>query len=131
MRDRACQGGGWNFGNGEVYGQGLPAHVPPTAIGVLAMQDRPTTSLVVDAVQFLEEHAQKEGSTTALALSTLGLGDDGTARVCAGRSARGTRRSRHDVRQRRPHGHGRVRVGLRHQGQRPPRAVTFPLEHSA
>jgi hypothetical protein len=73
LRDRACAGGGWNFGNGIVYGNALPAHVPPTAIGVLAMQDRASDPLVTAAVRHLERHALAEGSMTALALSALAL----------------------------------------------------------
>lgn len=73
MRDRACRGGGWNFGNTVVYGNALPAHVPPTAIGVLAMQDQRTDPIVIAAVGHLERHALIEGSTTALALSALAL----------------------------------------------------------
>ena len=73
LRDRACAGGGWNFGNGVVYGSALPAHVPPTAAGVMALQDRASDSLVIDAVGYLERHARLEGSTTALALSALAL----------------------------------------------------------
>jgi len=71
MRDRVCPGGGWNFGNGIVYGHALPAHVPPTAVGVLALQDRTKSPVVTDAIRFLERHALGEGSTTALALTTL------------------------------------------------------------
>ena len=73
MRDRACDTGGWNFGNGEVYGRGLPAHAPPTALGVLALQDRLSDRLVGDAVAWLEQAARHEGSTTALALAALAL----------------------------------------------------------
>ena len=73
LRDRVCPGGGWNFGNGEVYGQGLPAHVPPTAIGTLALQDRVSEPIVTDAAGFLERRGPAEGSTTALALSVLAL----------------------------------------------------------
>lgn len=73
MRDRECPGGGWNFGNGEVYGKGLPAHVPTTALGVLAMQDHTRDPLVERAVAFLESHALVEASTSALALSALAL----------------------------------------------------------
>lgn len=73
LRDRVCNGGGWNFGNGEVYGQGLPAHVPPTAIGALAMQDRRGEAILTDAVRFLTQRAEAEGSTTALALSSLAM----------------------------------------------------------
>ncbi len=77
LRDRVCPGGGWNFGNGEVYGQGLPAHVPTTAAGVLALQDRSGDPLVQSAVAFLERAALLEGSTTALALSALALASVG------------------------------------------------------
>lgn len=73
LRDRACAGGGWNFGNGVVYGNALPAHVPPTAAGVMALQDHASDALVEAAVGHLERHARVEGSTTALALSTLAL----------------------------------------------------------
>jgi hypothetical protein len=73
LRDRACAGGGWNFGNGEVYGQGLPAHAPPTAAGLLAMQDHRADRLVSDATGWLEREAPREGSTTALALAAIAL----------------------------------------------------------
>lgn len=77
MRDRASIGGGWNYGNGMVYGQTLPAHVPPTAVGVLALQDRMADPLLTAAVAHLERGALAEGSTTALALSALALGAAG------------------------------------------------------
>jgi hypothetical protein len=73
LRDRACREGGWNFGNSVIYGNALPAHVPPTAIGVLAMQDQRADPIVTAAVGHLERHALTEGSTTALALSALAL----------------------------------------------------------
>lgn len=73
MRDRACEGGGWNFGNAAVYGQPLPAHVPPSALGVLALQDRRQDPMVQQAVAYLRRSAILEGSTTALALSWIAL----------------------------------------------------------
>jgi hypothetical protein len=73
MRDRACRGGGWNYGNSEVLGQGLAAYVPTTALGVLALQDRRDEPFVFEAIGFLERHALSELSTTALALSVLAL----------------------------------------------------------
>jgi hypothetical protein len=79
MRDRACPGGGWNYGNAEVYGKALPGHVPPTAIGVMALQDRATEPVVGDAVAFIERRALLEGSTTALALAQLALSAVGRA----------------------------------------------------
>jgi hypothetical protein len=73
LRDRSCTGGGWNVGAAEIYGQQLPAHVPPTAVGVLAMQDRRDDPVVRAAVDFLRREAHLEGSTTALALSWIAL----------------------------------------------------------
>lgn len=73
LRDRACVDGGWNYGNPEVYGKNLPAHVPPTAVGILAMQDRASDGMVQQAVAFLGREATREGSTIALALSWLAL----------------------------------------------------------
>lgn len=73
MRDRACRGGGWNYGNSEVLGQSLAAYVPTTALGVLALQDRRDQPFVFEAIGFLERNALTEPSTTALALSVLAL----------------------------------------------------------
>lgn len=73
LRDRACKGGGWNNGNTEIYGQNLLAHVPPSAAGVLAMQDQPNDPIVKDAVTFLRREGIREGSSTALALTWLAL----------------------------------------------------------
>jgi hypothetical protein len=73
MRDRACAGGGWNYGNKEVYGQSLLPHVPPTAAGVLAFQDRPDDGLLTDAVRVLRQQAPREGSAAALAVAWLAL----------------------------------------------------------
>ena len=71
--DRACVGGGWNAGNSEVYGLALPAYAPPTAVGVLALQNRRQDRVVVEATGFLRQHSAREGSTIALALSWLAL----------------------------------------------------------
>jgi hypothetical protein len=73
MRDRACRGGGWNYGNSEVMGQLLSAHVPTTAVGILSLQDASDKPYVADAIRFLEREALTEPSTTALALSALAL----------------------------------------------------------
>jgi hypothetical protein len=71
--DRACKNGGWNYGNTEVYGQNLYAHVPPTAMGVLAMQDRRRDVVVKQAINVLISEAPREGSSLALALAWLAL----------------------------------------------------------
>ena len=71
--DRACKDGGWNYGNSEVYQKQLPAHVPPTAIAVLAMQNRIQDPKVGAAISVLRQQAPREGSTLALALCWLAL----------------------------------------------------------
>jgi hypothetical protein len=73
MRDRMCAGGGWNYGNKEVYGQSLLPHVPPTAAGVLAFQDRRSEPFVVSAVDILEKQGPREGSAAALAVAWIAL----------------------------------------------------------
>ena len=73
LRDRECKGGGWNYGNKEVYGQSLLPHVPPTAAGVLALQDRRGETVVVNALRVLEKQALREGSTNALAVAWIAL----------------------------------------------------------
>jgi hypothetical protein len=39
LRDRACPGGGWNAGNGVVFGSGLIPHIDTTAIALMALTD--------------------------------------------------------------------------------------------
>ena len=73
MADRACTGGGWNYGNKEVYGQSLVPHVPTTAAGVLAFQDRRTDPLLLRAIEVLRQQAPREGSSSALALAWIAL----------------------------------------------------------
>ena len=66
LEDRACSGGGWNYGNPEVYGKSLLAHVPPTAAGVLALQNRrERTDRAAGRLAFSSARAAREGSTTA------------------------------------------------------------------
>ena len=73
LADRACTAGGWNYGNKEVYGQALLPHVPPTAAGVLALQDRKKDPLLLGAVDVLRQQAPREGSASALALAWIAL----------------------------------------------------------
>lgn len=73
LADRACPDGGWNYGNGEVLGQRLPAHVPTTATALIALQDRAAVPHVRRAADWVAVQAPREGSATALALSWLAL----------------------------------------------------------
>ncbi len=40
LMDRACPSGGWNAGNGVVYGAPLGPHVDDTAVALLALSGR-------------------------------------------------------------------------------------------
>ena len=40
LYDRACPGGGWNYGNSTVYGEALAPYLETTAIALVALQDR-------------------------------------------------------------------------------------------
>jgi hypothetical protein len=46
LMDRACPGGGWNAGNGVVYGTAVAPHADDTAIALLALRDGPQDSLL-------------------------------------------------------------------------------------
>jgi len=71
--DRVCESGGWNFGNSNAFGTNLPAHVPTSAIGLLALQDKRDLPAVRRSLAFVEEHWKRELSGGALALSLLCL----------------------------------------------------------
>lgn len=71
--DRACAPGGWNFGNANAMHQDLRPYVPTTALGLLALQDRPREPVVERSLAFLEAHCEDEVSATALGLSMICL----------------------------------------------------------
>jgi hypothetical protein len=54
LMDRACPGGGWNAGNGVVYGVAVRPHPDDTAIALLALGDRPQDPVVQSSVDYLE-----------------------------------------------------------------------------
>jgi hypothetical protein len=75
--DRVCVSGGWNFGNANAFGTNLPAHVPTSALGLLALQDKRDLPVVQRSLAFVEEHWRRELSGVALALSMICLGTYG------------------------------------------------------
>lgn len=77
--DRACAGGGWNYGNADVLGQSLDPFVPTTAIVLLALQDRRDFPAVAAGLSWLQAHATSEPSVMALALARLCLAEFGIA----------------------------------------------------
>lgn len=40
LYDRMCSGGGWNHGNSNAYGVGIPPYPETTALALIALQDR-------------------------------------------------------------------------------------------
>jgi hypothetical protein len=72
LADRACQDGGWNYGNSKVYGQDLLPYVPTTALALLALQDR-RSGAVVRGLERLERDVVTERSAMALSLALICL----------------------------------------------------------
>lgn len=91
--DRAIRGGGWNYGNTEVFGETLWPYPDTTALALLALHDRsdaPAVSEGLDALGgMLEENdSLLAGGLGLAAFSVHGRPADGlTARVSA-RAAR-------------------------------------------
>jgi hypothetical protein len=81
LQERACVTGGWNYGSSSLSGKDLPAYVPTTALGLLALQDRGDEVCVRRSLNYLEEHAGKHRSTRGLALSVLALRRHGRSTV--------------------------------------------------
>jgi hypothetical protein len=73
LADRACAGGGWNYGNANAFDKDLRPHGPTTALALLALQDRRDLPCVQTGLQFLTAHAERERSGLALALSLICL----------------------------------------------------------
>jgi len=77
LMDRACPSGGWNAGNGVVYGAPLAPHLDDTAIALLALSGRKEVPPIQRAVQWLENSAQGLRSPWSLAWTILALAAHG------------------------------------------------------
>ncbi len=74
LLDRACSGGGWNYGNPEVMQRQLPAFPDPTAWALLALRGSAVPVSVVRAgLDFLAREVPAYPSSLALALGSLAL----------------------------------------------------------
>lgn len=73
MLDRACEPGGWNYGNAQVLAQDLRPYVPTTALALLALQDQSDHPVVRRSLDWLTAHAVAEPSTMALSLAAMAL----------------------------------------------------------
>ena len=73
LMDRACPGGGWNAGNGVVYGSAVAPHPDDTAVALLALRERPQNPVVKTAVDYLERTAPTLTVPWSLAWAILAL----------------------------------------------------------
>ncbi len=73
LLDRACPNGGWNAGNGVVYGVPLAAHPDTTAITLLALVQSPHNALVQTSLRWLGSIAGTLSVPWSLAWSILAL----------------------------------------------------------
>jgi hypothetical protein len=70
LRDRVCPQGGWNAGNGIVFGAALTPHVDTTAITLLALTDD-ADPVAVQGLHWLRRASAECLSAYSLAWSTL------------------------------------------------------------
>ena len=77
LLDRACPSGGWNAGNGVVYGEPVAAHADDTAVALLAMHAHSQGEVVRRAIAFLESSAPTLYAPWSLAWTILALAAHG------------------------------------------------------
>ena len=73
LYDRMCPGGGWNAGNGVVYGVALASHPDVTAIALLALVGEPSNDSITASLTWLERRAESLLAPWSLAWTTLAL----------------------------------------------------------
>ena len=73
LYDRICPGGGWNAGNGIVYGSPLAPHADATAIALLALQGEPWSEPISTSLDWLRERAETCFAPWSLAWAILAL----------------------------------------------------------
>jgi hypothetical protein len=76
LRDRACRGGGWNFGNPINFGNIMPPTPYQTVLGLLALQAAgadPANRFIVEGVAAVEEMLKGEVADVSLAWGTIAL----------------------------------------------------------
>jgi hypothetical protein len=73
LLDRACPAGGWNAGNGIVYGSAMAPHPDDTAIALLALASRTQEPIVAASLDWLGRVAPGLRAPWSLAWSILAL----------------------------------------------------------
>jgi hypothetical protein len=71
--DRVCPGGGWNAGNGVVYGTVVGPHADDTAIALLSLRHQTKEPIVQGSVDYLEQVAPTLTAPWSLAWAILAL----------------------------------------------------------
>lgn len=73
LLDRACPDGGWNAGNGVVYGVPLAPHIDATAVALLALRGEKRSDTIAASLGWLERRAATCPAPWSLAWSILAL----------------------------------------------------------
>ncbi len=73
LYDRICPGGGWNAGNGVVYGVPLAPHPDATAVALLALSGEPLNDFIAASLDWLERRAESLLAPWSLAWTILAL----------------------------------------------------------
>jgi hypothetical protein len=73
LLDRACPAGGWNAGNGVVYGTSLAPHPDDTAVALLALKDQAKEPAVIRSLEWLEATAPNLQAPWSLAWAIIAL----------------------------------------------------------
>jgi hypothetical protein len=73
LYDRICPQGGWNAGNGVVYGSPMIPHPDVTALALLALLGEPGDDLVTPSLEYLERRAETCFAPWSLAWTILAL----------------------------------------------------------
>ena len=80
LADRSCVGGGWNYGNREVYDTDLDPYAQTTAIGLIGLQGSGDPKVVTDGYTVLRRlwPIEAGGLSLGLSLIAMRLAADGT-----------------------------------------------------
>jgi len=73
LLDRACPAGGWNAGNGVVYGVPLAPHLDATATALLALGGEQSNGAIASGLDWIERRADTCSAPWSLAWSILAL----------------------------------------------------------
>ena len=73
LYDRTCPEGGWNAGNGVVYGFPLAPHPDATALALLSLLNEPPNHFITSSLDWLERRAETCFAPWSLASTILAL----------------------------------------------------------